>query len=264
LKNTLIGYTVFVYGEILFSGFNDTSIIKWNDSSISQQLKQHTGSVMSLVVFNDHLWSASYDRVMIEWDWNCNVIRKFNHTSQFWCLTVFDNMIFSGHNDGSIIGWIGILFHYCIWIFDFSFNLIETRLLPQWKPFNYHEFGLSFKNEVKLLFYHLLINTNTKSSIMSILQLLKDCTIISVTFTINYTMLIVNTLLIKWISSQIVEFSIEINIWKMIYQSYFFNFWFAIIVNLYISTPFILLSLNQKSRLNFTPVVSRSLDKLTV
>ena len=34
---------------------------------------------------------------------------------------------------------------------DFSLNLIETRLLPQWKPSNHHLFGNSFKNEVKLI-----------------------------------------------------------------------------------------------------------------
>ena len=103
-----------VWRDTLFSGSSDMSIIKWNDSSISQQLKQHTSSVLSLVVFNDHLWSCGYDRVMIEWDWNCNVIRKFNYTLSFIYLTVFDNMIFSGHYDGSIIGWVGMLFIYIV------------------------------------------------------------------------------------------------------------------------------------------------------
>jgi hypothetical protein len=79
------------------------SIIKWNDSSISQQLKQHTDIVFSIVVFNDHLWSGGI-KVMIEWDWNCNVIRKFNHTLAIYCLIVFDNMIFGGHEDESIVG----------------------------------------------------------------------------------------------------------------------------------------------------------------
>ena len=118
-KITLEGHTSFVmcicvWRDILFSGSYDSSIIKWNDSSISQQLKQHAGYVMSLVVFNDHLWSAGLDKEMIEWDWNCNVIRKFNHTLEFNSLTVFDNMIFSGHINGSIIGWIGMLFIYIV------------------------------------------------------------------------------------------------------------------------------------------------------
>jgi len=144
-KITLEGHTryvncICVWRDTLFSGSYDYSIIKWNDSSISQQLKQHTSTIMSLVVFNDHLWSGGYDRVMIEWDWNCNVIRKFKHTSAFHCLTVFDNMIFSGHREGSIIGWI------------------DTRILPSWNPSNHHLFPSIFKDEVKLLLILSLID----------------------------------------------------------------------------------------------------------
>ena len=83
LKDTDPVNCICVWRDTLFSGSYDKSIIKWNDSSISQQLKQHTSYVMSLAVFNDHLWSANYDKLMIEWDWNCNVIRKFSHTLGF-------------------------------------------------------------------------------------------------------------------------------------------------------------------------------------
>jgi len=63
-KITLGGHTdavkcLCVWRDTLFSGSYDGTIIKWNDSSISQQLKQHTSFVYTLVVFNDHLWSGT-------------------------------------------------------------------------------------------------------------------------------------------------------------------------------------------------------------
>ena len=44
-----------------------------------------------------------------------------------------------------------VCYSFILLNFDSHFNLIETRLLPQWKPSNHHQFGSSFKNEVKLL-----------------------------------------------------------------------------------------------------------------
>ena len=43
-----------------------------------------------------------------------------------------------------------------------SLNLIETRLLPQWNTSNHHQFGSSFKNEVKLLLILSHIDRNNR------------------------------------------------------------------------------------------------------
>ena len=43
-----------------------------------------------------------------------------------------------------------VCYSFILLNFDSHFNLIETRL-PQWNTSNHHQFGLSFKNEVKLL-----------------------------------------------------------------------------------------------------------------
>lgn len=103
-------YTLYLYGDMLFSGSSDTTIISWNVTTgeMIRQFSFHITWVQTIAVHDGVLYSAGEDKRVIKWDIiNGNILLKFPyfHSNVVSCMVYRSNRLFTGSYDSRVAQW---------------------------------------------------------------------------------------------------------------------------------------------------------------